>query len=243
MNDTAEIPSFPLVTPVGVTGYLVRFGNAMSDSANRAALRFHQFMQDNPLNGVEETAPSLISVFVRIDPLNPDADHVAADLAALIETQDWFTEEAQSSRLWTIPCCFDGPQLGEAAQMAGLSEAQAIAEIENTPVRVLTIGFAPGQPYMGTLPPAWDIPRLQGVTPNVPRSALVVAVRQLVIFSYDTPTGWRHVGQTAFRCFDNTRAETFALRPGDRVQFARANRSDIDDLVNAPDGLGGARCE
>jgi allophanate hydrolase subunit 1 len=111
-------------------------------------------------------------------------------------------------------------------------------------VRVLTIGFAPGQPYMGQLPPEWNIPRLSQLTPQVPAGALVIAIRQLIIFSAATPTGWRHIGQSAFRLFRPDAARPFALNPGDEVSIRPITAEEYEN-IRAQDrsGDGGAQIE
>ena len=82
-----------------------------------------------------------------------------------------------------------------------------------------TIGFAPGMPNLGELPEAWNIPRQTALTAQVPAGGLCVAIRQLVLFPVATPTGWRHIGQTALRLFRPETEEPFILRPGDEVLF------------------------
>jgi len=82
---------------------------------------------------------------------------------------------------------------------------------------------------------------MDGIAPNVPACALVVAVGQLIIFANEAPTGWRHIGQTAFRCFDQSRAEPFAFQAGDLVQFQSATPSEIEALQS--DRFGGAKLE
>ena len=137
-----------------------------------------------------------------------------------------------------------GPQFAEAADLAGLSEANARTAIAQARVRVLTLGFAPGQPYMGELAPEWDIPRQSGLTPQVPGGALVVAIRQLIIFAGPAPTGWRQIGLTAFRCFRPEAAQPIALRPGDEVCFRPVDAGELAKIA-AQDktGDGGADVE
>ena len=103
-------------------------------------------------------------------------------------------------------------------------------------MRVLTIGFAPGQPYMGELAPHWDIPRQQGLTKSVPPGALVVAIRQLIIFTNASPTGWRHIGQTAFRTFRPGSDMPFPLSPGDELIFPSITRQEFDRIADDPTG-------
>lgn len=223
---TAEIrnmPAFPKVSPLGVDGLLVSFGDQLGEAANRAALAFRAALDASGAEGLEETSTSLTSVYLRFDLARTDHQKLHSEIAPLLGSRDWFQAALpQGCRLWRVPAAFDvtlAPQFEEAAALAGLTPAKAVEVICAAPLRVQTIGFAPGQPYLGELPKEWDIPRQKGLTPRVPEGALVVAIRQMVLFSVETPTGWRHVGQTALRLFQPDRPDPFLLRPGDEVQF------------------------
>ena len=204
---------YPLIRTVGLSGILVTFAEAMDDTANCATLAFRAAVEAENWPEVSETSMSLVSVFVVVDLV------------------DWYAAPLPEGRtLWHIPTVYGtdlAPQLEEAAEAAGLDPDEAIAELSSARVRVLTIGFSPGQPYLGQLDPHWNIPRQQGLTKSVPPGALVVAIRQLVVFTNATPTGWRHVGQTAFRTFDQTSETPFALSPGDELVFPSV---DVEEL-------------
>ena len=200
-------------------------------------------LRDAPPEGCLEVLPALTSIRVRFDPSVTTRRHLTDRLEAALRGTGAPRAE---TRRWTVPVAFDptnAPQLAEAARLAGQSEAEAVATITGTDLSVLAIGFAPGQPYLGLLPPSWDIPRQTDLTPRVPEGALVAAVRQLIIFGAATPTGWRQVGGTALRVFDPGRTEPFALRSGDVVRFSAADPAEIAALRTAPGGLGGARME
>lgn len=238
---TSKAPkSFPELSFVGIDGVLVRFGAQVTDSANLAALAFHRHMQNAGVLGILECAPSLTAVFLRLD-LSVDQNELIQSVALELEKRDWFAHPFKAKRRWTIPCSFDGPKLAEAAALVGVSERHAVEQLLAARVRVLTIGFAPGQPYLGNLEPHWNIPRMDGIAPSVPAGALVVAVGQLIIFSNAAPTGWRHIGQTAFRCFDQDRVDPFAFRTGDLVQFAKATSDEIKEMKSH--AFGGAVLE
>ena len=246
MKDQTSQGSFPRIGRVGLDGLLVSFGDRLSEAGNRAALAFRAAVERATPEGVEETSTSLVSTFLRIDALRTDPLTVAREMQTLLDSRDWYGEPLPDGRrLWRIPTVYGtdlAPQLAEAAGEAGLSPEEAAQEIAATRVRVQTIGFAPGQPYLGELPDHWNIPRQQALTDSVPVGALVLAIRQLVLFSVSTPTGWRHVGQTAFRLFRPEAAEPFVLRPGDEVIFEAVGRGAYDRLRDAgPDG--GATCE
>lgn len=238
---------FPRIRSVGLEGLLVTFADRFSESANRAALAFRAAIEAEGWEGVEETSASLASAFLRFDPLEATREALAERLEALLYRRDWTTAELPDGRRrWRIPTAFGGargPQLAEAADAAGLSPEAASEELAASPLRVLTIGFAPGQPYLGELPPRWDIPRQSSLTPRVPEGALVVAIRQLVLFSRSAPTGWRHVGQTGFRAFRPGADAPFTLSPGDEVSFIPVAEAELERLEAADPLAGGATCE
>ena len=237
---------WPRLDPIGTDGILVGFGDRLSERVNRAALAFRVAAESADLPGLEETANALGSTYLRFDPDRFDPAAIHAALADLLASRDWFASALpQGRRLWRIPTVFGtdlAPQLDEAASAAGLDRRAAIRSISENRVRVQTIGFAPGQPYLGELPAAWDIPRQTRLTERVPIGALTVAIRQLVLFSVSTPTGWRHIGQCAFRAFRPESDTPFVLRPGDEVEFVPVPASEYDGLCRqGPDG--GATCE
>lgn len=115
-----------------------------------------------------------------------------------------------------------------------------MADLTAARVRALAIGFAPGLPYMGPLPEHWDIPRQTALTPVSPAGAVVVAVRQLIIFPAPTPTGWRQVARTGFRAFRPGAAAPFPLSAGDEVRFRAVDAAEFEALVAADPEGGGA---
>ena len=232
--------TWPVIRTAGFDGLLVSFADRLSEPANRAALAFRDAVERAGWDGVEESSTSLASTYLRFDPLVRGHDEMRAALADLLGQRDWYAADLPAGRrLWRIPTVYGGeaaPQLEEAASAAGLSVEAAIASISETRVRVQTIGFAPGMPYLGELPPDWDIPRQTQLTGQVPAGGLCVAIRQLVLFPVATPTGWRHIGQTAFRLFRPEADEPFVLRPGDEVLFPATTPETLATLQDDPDG-------
>jgi KipI family sensor histidine kinase inhibitor len=237
---------FPCIRNVGLDGLLISFGDTMAETSNRAALAFRNAVDSEKWDGVFETSASLASAYVRFDPLQLPHLEIQTRLEQMLQDQDWYQAPLPAGRrMWQVPTVYGGalaPQLDEAAAAAGLSPAEAIKRLSTTRVRVLTIGFAPGQPYLGPLGPEFNIPRLKELTPMVPEGALVLAISQFVLFSGPTPTGWRHVGQTAFHCFRPDAERSFALRPGDEMQFLPVSRDELEAIRTANDGTGGAIC-
>lgn len=245
MTDSAT--KFPIIRTAGLDGMLVTFADQLSEPSNRATLAFCEAVKSCAWPGVQEVSTSLASVFLRFDGAVLRHDALKDLLWDLLEQQDWQRAPLPSGRrLWRVPTVFGtdlAPQLAEAADAAGMTETQAIDSLGSARVRVLTIGFAPGQPYLGPLGAEWNLPRQTELTPQVPVGALVLAISQFVLFATTAPTGWRHVGQTGFRGFQLTRPDPIALRPGDEMIFTPVSRSDYERFCQEDSHFGGASRE
>lgn len=235
----------PQIRAVGLSGMLVTFANAMSEPANRAALAFRATVEAQDWPEVVETSTSLVSTYLQVDLATTSPDVMKERLIELLKDRDWHAAPLPEGRsLWHVPTVYGtdlGPQLEEAAALAGVDPDAAIEELSTSRLRVLTIGFAPGQPYMGELSPTWNIPRQTGLTKAVPPGALVIAIRQMIIFTNAAPTGWRHIGQTAFGTFRPDADQPFTLSPGDELIFPAVTRTAFDKITaQDTSGLGGA---
>jgi KipI family sensor histidine kinase inhibitor len=146
-------------------------------------------------------------------------------LDAIERLQRWWEESEAldpESRYIEIPVVYGtaaGPDLGEVARHAGLSEKQVVELHSSIDYVVWFLGFQPGFPYLGGLPeqlatPRRDEPRLQ-----VPAGSVGIGGAQTGIYPLATPGGWQLIGHTPLPLFDPQRDEPVLLRPGDTVRF------------------------
>lgn len=238
----------PEVLPLGLDSFLVRFATHGGRDHPAAVQAFAQAFKDSPTEGVIEVALALASIRVVFDPDRTDVSALFTQLETLAKSRDWYQDGTPPPRRrWQIPVAFGegfAPQLAEVAALTGQSTEAAVRTLTKTELRVLAIGFAPGQPYIGLLPQDWDFPRQSELTPEVPAGALTAALRQLVLFANPSPTGWRQVGLTAFRPFIADRNAPFLLEAGDAIGFQAVSDGDMRSLLaDNGDGRGGARCE
>jgi len=146
-------------------------------------------------------------------------------LDAIERLQRWWEESEAlepESRYIEIPVVYGtaaGPDLGEVARHAGLTEKQVVELHSSIDYVVWFLGFQPGFPYLGGLPeqlatPRRDEPRLQ-----VPAGSVGIGGAQTGIYPIATPGGWQLIGHTPLPLFDPHRDEPVLLRPGDTVRF------------------------
>ena len=237
----------PEALPAGLDGVLIRFALTTKPAAMAAAQQLTAQLDQAPPAGVTEIAPGLVSVLIRFDRSRvARADLARAVLALARRIADDPPALPAPERRWTIPAVFGGdhgPQLTEVAGRLGLTSEQTVRDICAADLRVLAIGFAPGQPYIGLLPEPWALPRMAELNPNVPAGAIVTAVRQLVIFGAPSATGWRQVARTGLRSFDPGREPPMLLRAGDAIRLTPVPPGDLAMLEASGDGMGGARLE
>lgn len=237
----------PEVLPLGRDGWLVRFALVMAPWVPAAVQALCDRAAAEPPAGVEAVSPCLASVLFRYDPDAVDRGEVRRGIEALLQGRDWRAAVPEDpARLWHVPVAFGGdhgPDLAEIASMAGIGQEEAARRIAAAPLRVLAIGFAPGQPYLGLLPEEFDLPRMSALNPQVPPGALALAVRQLVLFANASPTGWRQAGRCAFRPFRPGAEDPVPLRAGDALRLAPVSGAEMDALLAAADPAGGARLE
>jgi 5-oxoprolinase (ATP-hydrolysing) subunit B len=208
----------PVILPLGDSALLVRFAEALDDLANKRTLQFAQALSRDPIAGVVEVVPSLVSVLVRYDPVQVDPVRLAGELGLRMSG----TPVANAGQTHRIEVRFgggDGPDLDEVAAMLGYSANTFIARHNAAPLRVLTTGFAPGFVYCGFHEDGMTVPRRTVVRPLVPAGSVLFAAGQTAIAATDIPTGWHVIGRTEFRNFDPAQVPPTRLVAGDLIAF------------------------
>ncbi|HBX9997705.1 TPA: 5-oxoprolinase subunit PxpB, partial [Klebsiella variicola] len=102
---------------------------------------------------------------------------------------------------------------------SGLSEKQVVELHASVEYLVWFIGFQPGFPYLGGLPPALATPRRAEPRVRVPAGSVGIGGAQTGIYPLATPGGWQLLGRTALTLFDPARKEPALLRVGDKIRF------------------------
>ncbi len=206
--------------PAGDAALTVELGNRIALSVNQRVRAFCQAVEEAKIPGVIEVVPTYRSFTVYFDPLLLDLESLIKRLRAL-ETIRGRISPAPS-RIVEVPVIYGGgrgPDLPSVAELTGLSEDQVIHLHSRSIYHVYMLGFTAGFPYLGPVPPALRVPRLETPRLKVPAGSVGVAGNQTGIYPRESPGGWRIIGWTPLTLFDPTADPPAILRPGDRVRF------------------------
>jgi inhibitor of KinA len=133
--------------------------------------------------------------------------------------------------LHSIPCCYEMQlDLARVAEHTGLTAEEVIRLHTGTEYTVHAIGFCPGYPYLGYLPPQLcGVPRLPTPRLRVEAGSVGLAGRQTGIYTEVRPGGWNLIGRTPLQLVDLADGY-FPLRVGDRIRFQRIDEAEFRRL-------------
>ena len=207
-------PLSPTLLPLGDRALLIRFSTELSDEANRAAIGLARQLAREPLEGVAEIAPGLVSVLLRLEP-GVEFGRLAGEIRLRLGEE----REAAAGSERLIRVSFDGEDLAEVAERLALSPEEFTARHNAAPLRVLATGFAPGFVYCGFHADALIVPRREAVRPVVPAGTVLFAAGQTAVAATPIRTGWHVIGRTEFQNFDPASDPPTRLAAGDTIRF------------------------
>lgn len=207
-------------TPLGDQAVLCYFAD------EPAAVRFAAAVRAAGPDWLLDVVPAYASVGVFFD-----ADRIgSADVAKWLRRPKPGSAPAadRSPRTVVVPVCYDMQlDLGRVAEHTGLTPDRIIALHTGTPFTVYAVGFVPGFPYLGYLPPALcGVPRLDSPRVRVEPGSVGLTGRQTGVYPLARPGGWNLIGRTPVTLVDVADGY-FPLRVGDTVRFERIDPAEF----------------
>ncbi len=207
-----------LIEPLGDAAFLAHFAGEKEARDWAAAVRAAR------CQGLRDVVLAYRSVAVFADPDDVDLPELGSRLMSL----DVTAEAPSAGRRLVIPVLYDGSDLDAVAARLGLTGAQVVALHSSVDYDVFAVGFLPGFPYAGYLPPALcglarrDSPRLR-----VPAGSVAIAGRQTAIYPEQSPGGWHLLGTTPL-CIVDAETGYFPISSGDRIRFQPISTAEFE---------------
>lgn len=208
--------------PLGDSAISIVLGDRIDDTMAARVRALVSELERHPLRGLVDIVPAFASVTVFYDIAQiASLERLRADLAALT-ARAGTAVVSSAGRRFELPVVYGGeygPDLEALAAQTGIPAAEVIALHTQPDYLVHAIGFTPGFPYLGGLPPQLRAPRRITPRPQVAAGSVAIGGAQTGVYPLASPGGWNIIGRTPVRLFDPARSEPALLRPGDRVKF------------------------
>jgi len=222
------------IFPLGDSAVLAEFGTKLDLEVNARLQQLAEAVRTKGVPWICDIVPALGSLALHFDSaqLPPGIDPVEAAERLL---QDCLrgglrAPRARSASL-EVPVCYDaefGPDLAEVAEQVKLSTGEVVRRHAVPGHRVLMMGFAPGQPYVGGLDAALAVPRRATPRTRVPAGSVAIANTQTAVYPFEISGGWNVIGRTPLRVFDVTREPAALFTPGMGVRFVAITRAEYE---------------
>ena len=205
--------------PLGDRGFLANFDDEAQAQgwAKEVGLRH--------ITGILDIVLAYKTVAIHADPDRADLE----ELERLLPTISSRSSTNVSGLLLEIPVLYDGEDLSEVASKTNLSTEEIVKLHSNCDYRVQAVGFLPGFPYCGNLPPELSgLARRASPRSRVPTGSVAIAGKQTGIYPAESPGGWHLVGRTPLLIADID-SEFFPIEPGDRIRFSAMTKSEYQE--------------
>ncbi|MDA2812785.1 allophanate hydrolase subunit 1 [Nocardiopsis sp. RSe5-2] len=194
----------------GDSGVLVEVADLAQALALQAAL------DENPIPGVVEAVPAARTVLLRVDPGSPGGVRAVAEAARRLHPRPGDLPRGGEVE---IGVQYDGADLGEVAEITGMTEREVVRAHTSARWTVAFGGFAPGFGYLVGDDRRLDVPRRGESRTRVPAGSVALAGGFGGVYPRSSPGGWRLLGHTDAVVWDLDRDPPGLLVPGTRVRF------------------------
>ena len=182
---------------VGDRGVIVEYGDEISLEINIKVRTMAMAIAEEKPVGIVEVIPTYRSLLIVYDPLATDLKSLEDALQFMEGRLDQL--EIPRPRTVEIPVSYGGdlgPDIEFVAQAHNLTVEDVIRIHSGALYQIYMIGFTPGFPFLGGLPPELHTPRLETPRPLVPAGSVGIANNQTGVYPIDSPGGWRLIGRT-----------------------------------------------
>jgi inhibitor of KinA len=217
--------------PCGDTALTVELGERVDRRVSALVLALAARVKAAGFAGIVEVVPTFRSLTIHYDPLGVSQKELKEHLAPLLSG---LAAADSPGRLWRIPVCYHeslAPDLAEVAGRTSLSTGQVVERHSAVTYHVYMVGFLPGYPYLGDLPPELALPRRDSPRTAVPAGSVAIATTLTAVYALESPGGWHLIGRTPAALWDLRRDPPAVLAAGDQVRLEPIALGDYEALA------------
>lgn len=210
----------PKFLPMGDRSLLVELADKISLEVNQRVRLLSYSLSSREYNGIVELLPSYTSLLIVFDPLRISFSVLRTIVTRLFDNPSQI--RMPEPKTVKIPVVYGGefgPDLDWVADFHKLTASDVVRYHSATTYHVYMIGFTPGYPYMGEVPPEIVTPRRDTPRTHVPRGSVGIAQKQTGIYPVESPGGWQIIGCTPLMLFEPQAKTPTLLEAGDEVTF------------------------
>ncbi|MEH7096710.1 5-oxoprolinase subunit PxpB [Neobacillus vireti] len=209
------------IKSLGDLSLQVSFGNQISEKIQREIQQFIRGLEEANIKGITEWVPAYCTVAIHYQP-ERISYHDLKSWVKRIYTSSANKMDDEQRLVYEVPVYYGGatgPDLAYVADYHQISEKEVIQQHTSKEYLIYMMGFVPGFPYLGGLPPSLAVPRLDHPRPSVKAGAVGIGGNQTGIYPADVPSGWQIIGITPLKLFDLERPSPFLFSAGNYIKF------------------------
>ena len=210
----------PIFLNAGDKAMVVELGDSINPEVNRLVHSLNNKISSFNINGIIDSVPSYKSILIMFDPLQISSSEIQSKIVNELESIQH--QEVNTQLIVHVPTLYGGdfgPDLSFVSKHTNIDEADVIDLHSSKKYLVYMMGFSPGFPYLGGLPSELETPRLDTPRPKISGGSVGIADKQTGIYPNDSPGGWRIIGRTPIKLFDQNKTPPTLLIPGNYLKF------------------------
>ncbi|MEX3563033.1 5-oxoprolinase/urea amidolyase family protein [Corynebacterium phoceense] len=179
-------------------------------------MTWHGALESEPLRDQVDCIAAATTLLLTFE--TPNA---AAEAARFLPSFEPASRAAAEPRTVEIDVLYDGEDLEEAAQLAGMTPDELIEWHTSTEWTAAFGGFAPGFTYCAPADPGRSLAMPRRATPRtaVPAGAVGIAGDFSAVYPRVSPGGWQLLGTTTTPMWQSQAQPPALVQPGDRVRY------------------------